>query len=545
VPAGVYIATNYGAIGDGVADDTAAIQALINTVAATGGGVVFVPAGKYLQSAEITIGASVHLYGVGVATTFLSKTSIAKLIHVDGSGAGIHDLNMAVLGASSVVGIGLHVDGGTHGQCIENISCATITGTAGKFNEVFRFEQSWGGSYRNLSTNGHAVTRACFVVGANYNANEASGWYTSNLGVVYNFLSESGAGHGNNFSMITCQGGKYGIKIRGGNQWAFSGLYFENAVIPLSLGAGGATGTTTATTVNGSPNITVASATGIAYGQLVSGASIPADTTVFGIAGTTITLSNPCTADGSGVSATFTSSPAITGMSFASPDLGGAYATHPQYAYRTAALEALNCFGITFDAPNFSGGLFGSSNWSLTTITAPAGSGAEVAIRIKPDGTIADAVVLQSGSGYTSGITIVPNTAVGSGAVLVGTIADIPSLGILKGLASVAVSGAGSSFFCPPLPLAVLYDTCGRVDIRSPYINDGRGTNSAMWPWIARTGTASSGSAVSVTNDAVRASGAMGDLRKADAFDYKHVLRYDHSDGTSLARIVPMNRWIG
>jgi len=46
----VYNVKNYGAKGDGVTDDTAAIQATINVVIAAGGGTVFLPAGHYMVS---------------------------------------------------------------------------------------------------------------------------------------------------------------------------------------------------------------------------------------------------------------------------------------------------------------------------------------------------------------------------------------------------------------------------------------------------------------------------------------------------------------
>lgn len=45
---GWYIATDHGLTGDGVTDDTAALQALIDTVTAAGGGTIYFPAGTYL-----------------------------------------------------------------------------------------------------------------------------------------------------------------------------------------------------------------------------------------------------------------------------------------------------------------------------------------------------------------------------------------------------------------------------------------------------------------------------------------------------------------
>ena len=76
-----------------------------------------------------------------------------------------------------------------------------------------------------------------------------------------------------------------------------------NPLVPAfsirSLTIGFLAATTTASTSSSSANITVASATGIAIGQVCTGANIPANTTVTGVSGTTITLSaDPTTTTG-------------------------------------------------------------------------------------------------------------------------------------------------------------------------------------------------------------------------------------------------------
>ena len=48
IPKKVFSVTNYGALGDGVATNTEAIQSAINAASAAGGGVVQIPAGIYL-----------------------------------------------------------------------------------------------------------------------------------------------------------------------------------------------------------------------------------------------------------------------------------------------------------------------------------------------------------------------------------------------------------------------------------------------------------------------------------------------------------------
>lgn len=61
---------------------------------------------------------------------------------------------------------------------------------------------------------------------------------------------------------------------------------------------------TTVTTTSGSVTATVASATGLAVGQTIQSANIPAGTTIAGLSGTTVTLSAAATADGAGTAFT-------------------------------------------------------------------------------------------------------------------------------------------------------------------------------------------------------------------------------------------------
>ena len=59
----------FGAVGDGVHDDTAAIQAAIDAASAGLGGVVYLPPGGYRTSAPLTLPTdSISLVGAGVET---------------------------------------------------------------------------------------------------------------------------------------------------------------------------------------------------------------------------------------------------------------------------------------------------------------------------------------------------------------------------------------------------------------------------------------------------------------------------------------------
>jgi hypothetical protein len=63
---------DFGAIGDGVADDTAAIQAAINAVGVSGGGVVFLPRGDYRTTSALNVSQNfVTLCGEGMGATVL------------------------------------------------------------------------------------------------------------------------------------------------------------------------------------------------------------------------------------------------------------------------------------------------------------------------------------------------------------------------------------------------------------------------------------------------------------------------------------------
>ena len=107
---------DYGAIGDGVANDTTEIQAAIDAVAVNGG-TVLVPAGTYLVSAPLVFSDNVHLVGAGFAEapsggSTLKKTGGVGFDLLDLSGTSTADH----LSACSVRDINLH--GADHGGAL-------------------------------------------------------------------------------------------------------------------------------------------------------------------------------------------------------------------------------------------------------------------------------------------------------------------------------------------------------------------------------------------------------------------------------------------
>lgn len=80
---------DFGAVGDGVADDTAAIQAAVNAVLAnTNGGTLFIPAGLYKLTSTINFTGSkwFKVYGEGRGTRLFGATGFGYLFTVNTSG---------------------------------------------------------------------------------------------------------------------------------------------------------------------------------------------------------------------------------------------------------------------------------------------------------------------------------------------------------------------------------------------------------------------------------------------------------------------------
>jgi hypothetical protein len=107
---------DFGAVGDGVADDTAAIQAAIDAVFNTGGGTVYIPTGTYLVSSIVKnwIGAvTVRIVGAGKRATKLKKKSGTTTPILDFSSgvsiletySEISDLWLQGLGAATEAGL--------------------------------------------------------------------------------------------------------------------------------------------------------------------------------------------------------------------------------------------------------------------------------------------------------------------------------------------------------------------------------------------------------------------------------------------------------
>ncbi|MFB7597267.1 glycosyl hydrolase family 28-related protein [Streptomyces sp. NPDC056160] len=86
----------FGAQGDGVADDTAAIQAAVDTASAAGGGTLYIPAGRYLLSNAITWASNVNARGDGSMSVLQSTNQNNDgIVGTDVSGITLQDLQLS------------------------------------------------------------------------------------------------------------------------------------------------------------------------------------------------------------------------------------------------------------------------------------------------------------------------------------------------------------------------------------------------------------------------------------------------------------------
>ncbi len=131
---------DYGAVGNGIADDTAAIQAAI-TAATTGGGIVFFPAGIYAVSAKLSVSSNTYLIGSGPGGTTIKLTSsladelIAAASATDwGVSSLTIDVNNNITGLHGAITASLSTN-----TIVNNVEIKHITTFGVNFNGMTRF----------------------------------------------------------------------------------------------------------------------------------------------------------------------------------------------------------------------------------------------------------------------------------------------------------------------------------------------------------------------------------------------------------------------
>lgn len=550
---------NYGAVGDGTTDDYAALTATIAAASAAGGGVVRLRNNTtYGIGTTLSMLPHVSMEGGGENSRIKALSAIGTVIQCYNASVTAYEMwlkNFSFHVADNVTcNYGLVIDGATNVR-MDSVRAFTpggVTGSSGVLEVGFYFRNSFRSFICDLDTSKHRVSICCFKFGSALNANHFSTFYTSNSGPLWNFFIGDGSSslnsHANTCDNFTAQGAKYGLRIdQCGGPWVFNGFYTENVVIPISLGSGGTLNTQNCSITSGLNTITVTTATGVAYGQPVTGTGIPANTYVADMSGTTVTLTNAATATNGTASLTFTPGPCNA------VQINGAYLTgytsNSYSAYNTAQIEILNCEGVSFRAVRFQS-IDSSTRASLTITPNTVGSGCVAYARLTRSGTIKDVVVTNPGSGYTTGATCAAGGP-GSGAtftVSTGNFLDVNGATLItNGVTGITVTGAGSGWTPPACPIAILYDIGGRISFDSCYYDNGTsaGGRSPIWSGIARTFNSASDVGIEISSDRSGINSSSCRFSKTTGTGNTYLIETYTNTGLMLARIFTTGVWWG
>ena len=185
---GIYSIKQYGALGDGIADDTAAIQATIDAVEAMGEGVVFIPAGTYLISSPLTFGSNIRIQGIGNSSILKNKagrtdppgTILYHLFEPNAPGvsnSGLYDLwldhNLTAYGELD------------HSPCISVNKTINFTISNITFDDVITMA-IWADSFAGATTTGLLVSN-CRILKSSMGGLSVFGdiWNTTIVGCVF------------------------------------------------------------------------------------------------------------------------------------------------------------------------------------------------------------------------------------------------------------------------------------------------------------------------------------------------------------------------
>lgn len=188
-----YMATDYGIVGNGVVDDTAAIQALINSISIypQGGGYIFFPKGAYKITTTIDIGNSVSIEGAGMTATYFvfSGSGDAFYIHenVFGSLFGTQLRNFAINCAGQTGnGHGIHFYNATANR-VENVYVVNAQLDGIQFDHSSHYSIIRGCSMSSVGRDGYSIIENpdTFLVESNFAYYCGRNSYSTKTGSTY------------------------------------------------------------------------------------------------------------------------------------------------------------------------------------------------------------------------------------------------------------------------------------------------------------------------------------------------------------------------
>jgi hypothetical protein len=162
---------DFGAVGDGVANDAAAIQAAIDSVAANGGGQIWFPIGEY-NIGTTTLNTSQNIILSGDVTRYAGNTPRGTSIIYTGSGTAIYGENLL------------------DAQILDlDIDCTASTGTYPTGRGIY-LNGAWKCTLRNVTIRGLTLTKGyAIAIDTNSDAfgppSPANAW-----GAQHNYLEQ-------------------------------------------------------------------------------------------------------------------------------------------------------------------------------------------------------------------------------------------------------------------------------------------------------------------------------------------------------------------
>jgi len=235
---------DFGAIGDGVTDDTVACQNTINYVCSSGGGIVFFPAGTYLLNGQVNTNSGadttlngllipytnpngetgrILIRGAGQSTILKAGSNNMYVIRLSDSHCGVEHLTIDGNSKTSVYGIGL---------VPENVATNTAI--------VFQTFNNFFDLYLSGLTEGIIFRCGVPVGGADsgcwYNNFTDIAIYYCTRGLWFAGASGHSAGNNrNNFNNVRIgQNTNTGIQIDEGGTNMFFGVHMEGVTVGTS-----------------------------------------------------------------------------------------------------------------------------------------------------------------------------------------------------------------------------------------------------------------------------------------------------------------------
>lgn len=222
---------DFGAKGDGITDDTEAIQTALNSFRA-----VSMPVATYKISAPLVLGDLSCLIGAGRNATILNANGInGPAIRFNTNPRGSRE-NQAVCDLTVT---------GTADAAIEcrGAYCARIANVHahGAFDYGFDLGLTYGSVFEHLSTNGSTIGIAAMRCHDGFAANLVNNFYTGHTAIPRGVYIPSNGGDsppvGNIFNMLTLQGCAIGLDVDGCViGLTVNGMYTENTVRAIKLG---------------------------------------------------------------------------------------------------------------------------------------------------------------------------------------------------------------------------------------------------------------------------------------------------------------------